>query len=77
MWEDPIVAEVHRIREQLAAEFNYDIDAICADLRKRQEALGSRLIRLKPRPEAEVNGDSVGSASTPSNEAPKVEPPRS
>jgi len=30
MWEDPIVAEVHRIREQLAAKFNYDVEAIFA-----------------------------------------------
>ena len=28
MWEDPIVAEVHRTREKLAAEYNFDIDAI-------------------------------------------------
>ena len=26
MWEDPIVAEVHRIREKLAAEYNFDAD---------------------------------------------------
>jgi len=47
MWEDPIVAEVHRVREQLAAEFNYDIKAIFADLRKRQLSLGARLIAPK------------------------------
>lgn len=47
MWEDPIVAEVHRIREKLAAEHNYDVKAIFADLRKRQESLGGRLVRRK------------------------------
>ena len=45
MWEDPIVAEVHRTREKLAAQFNYDIKAFFADLRKRQAALGGRLVR--------------------------------
>jgi len=44
MWEDPIVAEVHRIREQLAAKFNFDVKAIFEDMRKRQELLGSRLV---------------------------------
>src|SRR5438874_10059617 len=39
MWEDPIVAEVHRTREKLAAEYNFDITAFFADLRKRQAAL--------------------------------------
>ncbi len=46
MWEDPIVAEVHRIREELAARFNYDIHAMFADMRERQEALGTRLVSL-------------------------------
>lgn len=44
MWEDPIVEEVHRIREQLAAKFNFDIKAIFDDLRRRQVSLGGRLI---------------------------------
>lgn len=44
MWEDPIVEEVHRTREKLAAEFNFDLKAIFADLRKRQAALGGRLV---------------------------------
>ena len=35
-WEDPIVAEVRRVRDQLAKKFNYDVHAICEDLRKRQ-----------------------------------------
>ena len=51
MWEDPIVAEVHRIREKLAAEFGFDIGAIFADLRKRQASLGDRLVHPKKRAE--------------------------
>ena len=27
MWEDPIVAEVHRIRREIMAEFNDDLGA--------------------------------------------------
>ena len=52
MWEDPIVAEVHRIREQLSAKFNSDIEAFFADLRIRQAALGDRLVRqpMKKKP---------------------------
>lgn len=50
MWEDPIVAEVHRTREKLAAEYNFDIKAFFADLRNRQSALGARLVRQKNRP---------------------------
>ena len=52
MWEDPIVADVRRVREQLAARFDYDIDAIFADLRSRQAALGERLVRREKQSEA-------------------------
>ena len=34
MWTDPIVDELHRIREEHAARFNFDLDAIVADLRR-------------------------------------------
>lgn len=36
MFDDPIVAEVRRARDELARKFNYDIHAICADLMRRQ-----------------------------------------
>ena len=51
MWEDPIVAEVHRAREKLVAEYNFDVTAFFADLRKRQAALGGRLVHQKKRAE--------------------------
>src|SRR5687768_7833133 len=50
MWEDPIVAEVHGTREKLAADYAFDIQAIFADLRQRQVALGPRLVRQKEQP---------------------------
>ncbi|MBW4601188.1 MAG: hypothetical protein KME29_16830 [Calothrix sp. FI2-JRJ7] len=31
MWEDEILEEIHRIREEHAKAFNYDIKAICED----------------------------------------------
>jgi len=47
MWKDPVVAEVHRARETIAASCNFDIAAYFTDLRKRQASLDSRLIRQK------------------------------
>ena len=74
MWEDPIVAEVHRTREMLAAKFNFDIDAIFADMQKRQAALGDRLVsrktRAEPTPEADRGRPSGSSGSTSSEAAP-------
>jgi len=35
-WNDEIVDEVRRVRDEYAAKFNYDIAAICADMRQKQ-----------------------------------------
>ena len=53
MWEDPIVSDVRRIREELSERFSFDVSAIFADIRKRQTTLGSRLVRRKRGDEAE------------------------
>jgi hypothetical protein len=74
MWEDPIVAEVHRTREKLAAEYNFDITAFFADLRKRQAALGGRLVppkkRAEPAAKADQGCDSNSSGSASSEASP-------
>ncbi len=41
---DPIVEEVRKHREQYAAKFNYDLAAICKDLRDRQETCGREVV---------------------------------
>jgi hypothetical protein len=42
MWEDPIVKEVRKVREEYAARFDYDLHAIYRDL-KQQEKNSGRL----------------------------------
>ena len=37
---DPIVAEVRRIREEIFAEYNYDLRAMFEDMRRRQATSG-------------------------------------
>jgi hypothetical protein len=74
VWEDPIVTDTHRTREELAAEFSFDVRAIFADLRKRQAALGGRLVPQKKRAEPTEGFDrgqnSDSSRSTPIEPAP-------
>ncbi len=72
MWEDPIVAEVHRAREKLAADCNYDIEAFFAGVRKRQALLGDRLVLPKKRAEPTTEADRgrhSGSEGTTSSKA--------
>jgi hypothetical protein len=51
MSTDPVVAEIHQVREQIAARFGYNIRAIGEDARKR-DAADAEVIRRPPRPPA-------------------------
>lgn len=47
--KDPIVEEIHRHREEHARKFNYDIHAICEDLRQRQWESGHKIMGWDPK----------------------------
>jgi len=42
MWEDPIVAEVRRVRAVHAAQFNNDLVAIYRDLKAQEQKSGRK-----------------------------------
>ena len=50
MKDDPIVEEVRRIRQEYAAQFNYDLRAMAQDLQKRQQEHSDRLVSFPPKP---------------------------
>jgi len=67
MWEDPIVSDVRRTREELSARFDFDVKAIFADLRNRQASMGQRLVSRQQRVEfldAADRGECSTSATT-------------
>jgi hypothetical protein len=43
-WRDPIVEEIHRIREEYAASFNYDMEAMFRDMQKKQQEGGRKIV---------------------------------
>jgi hypothetical protein len=45
---DPIVEEIRRIRDEHAARFKYDLDAIFDDIKKSEKELGLPLVTLPP-----------------------------
>ncbi|MEM9448700.1 MAG: hypothetical protein AAGA75_09205 [Cyanobacteria bacterium P01_E01_bin.6] len=49
MWEDEILDEIHKIREEHAKSFNYDLDAMFADWQRRQSEGGREVISLLPK----------------------------
>jgi hypothetical protein len=44
MWKDEVLEEIYKIREEHAKAFNYDLKAICDDLRKKQAASDRQVI---------------------------------
>ena len=44
---DPIVEEVRRARDEHARMFNYDLAAICEDIRRHQSKCGHPVVRLR------------------------------
>ncbi|WP_189524959.1 hypothetical protein [Nostoc sp. 'Peltigera membranacea cyanobiont' 232] len=46
MWKDEILEEIYKIREEHAKLFNYDLQAICDDLQKKQAVSGRRIISV-------------------------------
>jgi hypothetical protein len=49
VWEDPIVAEVRKAREELLARYNGDVAAMVRDLQAKAVASGRMLVSLPPR----------------------------
>jgi hypothetical protein len=40
MFRDPIVDDIHKIREAYLEKFNYDMDAIYRDLKEKEQRSG-------------------------------------
>lgn len=52
MWTDPIIEEVRRFRDEYAASFDYDLDAIFRDLLEEQDRArreGREIVSFPPR----------------------------
>jgi hypothetical protein len=45
-WEDSIVTEVRKVKERLAAKFNFDVVAMLREQQKREKTSGRRYVDL-------------------------------
>ena len=48
MWEDEIVEETRRLREEYAAKFRYDLEAIYEDLKEQEKRGRRKVVSLQP-----------------------------
>lgn len=44
MKTDPIIDELHRIRDEHAKKFKYDVHAICEDIRRKEKESGRTFV---------------------------------
>ena len=49
MWQDPIAEEIHTIREALAAQFQYDVQALGKFFQAQQQAEHREVVTRAPR----------------------------
>ena len=49
MWQDPIVEEIHKIREALAAQFQYDVQALGKFFQAQQQEEHREVVTRAPR----------------------------
>ncbi len=49
MWKDPIVEEVRRFRDEYAAQFGYDLEAIYRDIQEKEKKHKDRLVSFPPK----------------------------
>lgn len=52
---DPVVEKVRKKREAYAARFNFDVDAIFEDLKKRERESGQAVVILEPKRLAKIS----------------------
>jgi hypothetical protein len=50
MWEHPIVAEVRKVREDYAAQYNFDLQALCRALKEREQRDPRPKVPFPPKP---------------------------
>jgi hypothetical protein len=49
MWEDKIVEEVRKVRDEYAAKFNYDLEAIYKDIKEQEKQSQRKVVSLSPK----------------------------
>lgn len=49
MWNDPIVEETRKLRDEYAAQFNYDLEALFRDLKEQEQQGGREVVSFPPR----------------------------
>ncbi len=59
MWKDEIVEEVRKARDEYAAKFNYDLDAIYKDIKKQEKKSRRKLVSLPSKKAEQISAEKI------------------
>lgn len=59
MFKDEIVEEIHKIRQEYARSFNYDLDAIYEDIKRKEATSGRTYVTPNPVPKSQEKESST------------------
>ena len=49
MYEDDVIAEVRRVKDEIAAQYAYDVRALARAMREKQGKDGRKVVRFSPK----------------------------
>jgi hypothetical protein len=55
MWQDEILDEIHKFREEHAKSFNYDLDTMLADWHQKQGKSGRKVVSFSRKVSREIS----------------------
>lgn len=61
-YPDEVIKELWNIKEEHAAKFNYDLEAIFRDLKERQEKSGRVVVSFAPKKTEEIEIEEISLA---------------
>jgi hypothetical protein len=59
MWKDEIIEEVRKTRDEYAAKFDYDLDAIYKDIKKQEKKSRRKVVSLKPKKVERISAEKI------------------
>jgi len=57
MWKYPIIEEIHKIRQEHAKKFNYDLQKISDDLKEQELKSGRKFVSLPVKRKVRVHDE--------------------
>ena len=67
MKSDPVIEELHRIRDEHSKQFNYDVHAICEDIRRREKESGRTYVSFDKSDQRATDSEAVVASPAAAN----------